>query len=83
MTSCLFGSDTKDYSHTNYLPLCWAISVSVLIFLVSLFSFSLRSGSGWKCIAQRKQMEEEVSLTLNQLLYDHGLMIINPLGPAT
>lgn len=40
MTSCLFGSDTKDYSHTNYLPLCWAISVSVLIFLVSLF-FSL------------------------------------------
>lgn len=42
VTSCLFDSDTEDYSHINYLPPCWAISVSVLIFLVSLlFSLSL------------------------------------------
>lgn len=47
------------------------------------FPLSPGSGSGWKLISRRGQVEEEVSLTLNQILYDHDSMIINPPGPET
>lgn len=83
VTNCLLGLDANRlFSHklSFFLPGNFRFCPDTDCVI---FPLSLGLGSGWKFISWRGQIEEEVSLTLNQILYGHDSVIINPSGPET
>lgn len=83
MTNCLLGLDANrllSHKLSSSLPGNFRFCPDTDCVT---FPLSLGLGSGWKFISWGGQIEEEVCLTLNQILYDHNSMIINPSGPET